>query len=245
MPEPTAVLAPERYRLLSGSALKVIAVITMLVDHVTALIIGFYPEFNEVLFTVNTTDVHWRFILRTVGRLAFPIFCFLLVEGFVHTRNRKSYGRNLALFAIASEVPFDLARSLKPWDPTYQNVFFTLFIGYLGLCALEYLSDRLALQTVCVVGLAILSSVLLCDYGASGYALILILYLLRQHAVAKAALGCCVTSATWRAGLAFIPINLYNGTRGFIKGPVLKFVFYAFYPVHMLILWQVRLQLGV
>ena len=245
MPKPTAVLAPKRYRHLSGSALKVIAVISMLIDHIAAHVLIYNPRVTTLLFTVGKIEVTWYFVLRTIGRLAFPIFCFLLVEGFMYTRNRKRYGISLALFALASEVPFDLVRSLTPYDPTYQNVFFTLLLGYLSLCAFEYFADRPALQATCVIGLALGSMGLLCDYGPRGYALILILYFLRQNAVAKTALGCCVTTATWRAGLAFIPINFYNGTRGFIKGPVLKFAFYAFYPVHLFILWRVRLQLGV
>ena len=245
MKEYAAVLAPERYRILSGSALKVIAVVTMFIDHASKRLLASNYTYTKPLFFVGKNPISWMFIFETIGRLAFPIFCFLLVEGFVYTRSRTRYARNLLVFALISEIPFDLSRSLSPFDPTYQNVFFTLLLGFLGMYALEELDERPALQATCVIGLAIISMGLLCDYGPRGYALILILYLLRSNAVAKTALGCCITNATWRAGLAFIPINLYNGKRGFIKGPVLKFAFYAFYPLHILLLWWLRLRMGV
>ncbi|MDO4539138.1 MAG: TraX family protein [Coriobacteriales bacterium] len=238
-------LFPERYRFLSGSALKLIAVVTMLTDHVCKRILVAYPQFNVTLYSFFGEPVTWTVLLTSIGRLAFPIFCFLLVEGFLHTRNRWRYGRNLLIFALISELPFDLSRTLMFWDPTYQNVFFTLFIGYAGLCALEHLKDKPTKQSVLVISLAIASMALKCDYGPRGYALILILYVLRDNALVKTALGCCVELGTWRAGLAFIPINLYNGKRGFIQGPVLKFAFYSFYPLHLFVLWQLRLVLGV
>ena len=246
MKQPSDVLAPKPYRVLSGSALKLIAVISMFIDHASKRLLVRNPTITETLFSVGTHDISWFYILTSIiGRLAFPIFCFLLVEGFIYTRDRRRYGCNLLLFALISEVPFDISRMLTPFDPSYQNVFFTLFVGYLGMCAFERFKDNRAMQAFSVIGLALVSMALKCDYGERGYALIMICYLLRDNAVAKSALGCCVTSAAWRAGLAFIPINFYNGKRGFIKGPVLKFAFYAFYPVHLLFLWLSRMQLHV
>ncbi|MDO4798632.1 MAG: TraX family protein [Coriobacteriales bacterium] len=244
-PSPAAVLAPPPYRVLSGSALKVLALFAMLVDHTTKRILVAYPAFTRPLYTLGQTQVSWAVLFESFGRIAFPIFCFLLVEGFVYTRNRVRYGCSLACFAFLSEIAFDLSRSLTPFDPTYQNVFFTLLIGYAGLCAYEYLRDDAVLRVVVVLGLALVSMGLLCDYGPRGYAMVLMLYFLRDHALAKTALGSCITTSTWRAGLAFIPINLYNGARGFIRGPVLKYACYAFYPVHLLVLWQLRLALGL
>ena len=244
MPQPAAVLAPKRYQVLSGSALKAIAVVSMLIDHVAAHLLEADPQMTTVLFTAGTIRVSWYFILRTIGRLAFPIYCFLLVEGFVYTHDRKRYGCNLLAFALISEVPFDLVRKLTVVDITYQNVFWTLLLGYLGMYAYEKFANRPALQATCVIGLALVSMGLLCDYGARGYALILVLYWLRSNALAKTIIGCCMTLATWRAGLAFIPINLYNGQRGFVRNTILKYAFYAFYPVHLLVLWQMRLHLG-
>ncbi len=243
-PKAAAVLAPPRYRILSGSVLKMLALFAMLVDHTTKRILVSYPAFTKPLYTLGSTIVSWAVLFESFGRIAFPIFCFLIVEGFVYTRNRVRYGISLGLFALISELPFDLSRSLSV-DPTYQNVFFTLFLGYLGMYAYEYLRNRPALRVAAVLGLALASMGLLCDYGPRGYAMVLMLHFLRDHALAKTALGSCITTATWRAGLAFVPLNLYNGMRGFIKGPVLKYACYAFYPVHLLVLWQLRLALGL
>lgn len=237
-------LVPDRYRVLSGSALKVLAVISMLVDHTAKRILAHYPWFVEPLYRLGSTDVSWYVLAESFGRLAFPIFCFLLVEGFVYTRDRRRYGINLLIFALVSEPIFDLSRKLTLVDPTYQNVFFTLFVSYVGLCALEGLRNRPALRACAVIGLALVSMGMLCDYGARGYAMVLMLYALRDRPLEKTALGSCITLSTWRAGLAFIPINLYNGRRGFIKEPVLKYVFYAFYPLHLFVLWRLRVYLG-
>lgn len=237
-------LAPDRYRTLSGSSLKVLAVVSMLVDHVAKRILLNYAWFVTPLYHFRSTDVSWYVLCESFGRIAFPLFCFLLVEGFVHTHDRRSYGLNLLVFALVSEPIFDLSRMLIPFDITYQNVFFTLFVSYLGLCAYEDLRDRPALRVFSVLGLALASMVLACDYGPRGYAMVLMLYVLREEPLVKTALGSCITTSTWRAGLAFIPINLYNGERGFIRGRVLKYAFYAFYPLHLLVIWRIRLYLG-
>ena len=237
-------LAPDRYRVLSGSALKVIAVAAMLVDHVAKFILAHYPWFTATRFFLGSKEISAYVLCESFGRIAFPIFCFLLVEGFIHTHDRQRYGLSLLVFAIVSEVVFDLARRLTPLDPSYQNVFLTLLISYLGLCALEDLRDRQALRVCCVLGLALLSMGLQCDYGPRGYAMVLMLYALREEPLVKTALGCCINLSTWRAGLAFIPINLYNGQRGFVHNQVLKYAFYAFYPLHLFLIWRLRVYLG-
>ena len=236
-------LAPERYRVLSGSALKLLAIATMLIDHVSRRILVYYPSCTTPLFRIGSTDVTWLVVCESIGRLAFPIFTFLLVEGFVHTHDHVRYGRNLLLFALVSEVPFDLSRKLVPLDPTYQNVFFTLFLSYLALCAYEAFREKPALRAVCVLGLALLSMGFACDYGPRGFALVFAIYVLRSNALGYTVIGSCILTSTWRSALAFVPINLYNGKRGFVHGPILKFAFYAFYPVHLLVLWWMRLQI--
>ena len=237
-------LVPDRYRFLSGSAIKLLALFAMLVDHTAKRILVNYPWFVEPLYRLGSTDVSWYVLCESFGRIAFPLFCFLLVEGFVHTHDRRAYAVRLLIFALVSEPIFDLCRSLTPFDMSYQNVFFTLFLSYLGLLALEELRDRPALQAVCVIGLALIAMGSMCDYGPRGYAMVLILYVLRREPLVKTALGCCVMTSTWRAGLAFIPINFYDGSRGFIRGRVLKYAFYAFYPLHLLVLWRLRVHLG-
>ena len=83
---------PEKYRILSGSALKMIAVITMLIDHTGAVLLSMYPPAQKVLFTLLGREYSVYLIFRDIGRVAFPIFCFLLLEGFRHTRSRFRYG---------------------------------------------------------------------------------------------------------------------------------------------------------
>lgn len=88
---------PEKYRILSGSALKMIAVITMLIDHIGAVLLSMYQPAQKILFTLFGREYTVYLIFRDIGRAAFPIFCFLLLEGFRHTRSRFLYGRNLLL----------------------------------------------------------------------------------------------------------------------------------------------------
>lgn len=90
---------------ISGYWLKVIAVVSMLIDHTSAVILEQIPGLEAPAF-----------FMRIIGRAAFPIYCFLLVEGFYHTRSRAKYAGRLFLFALISEVPFDLAFSRRMWD---------------------------------------------------------------------------------------------------------------------------------
>lgn len=114
---------------LSGSTLKLIAIITMLIDHIGAAVIArllIAGQGSEMLYKIY-------YAMRAVGRVAFPIFCFLLVEGFFYTGSRKKYALRLFGFALLSEIPFDLAFSGKTLEFGYQNVFFTLLIGLLTI----------------------------------------------------------------------------------------------------------------
>lgn len=115
----------------SGSTLKIIACVCMLIDHFAASVLNYYINTlpSSVLFA-NSTLLNISDIMRCIGRIAFPIFCFLMAEGFVHTRSKLKYLRNLLIFAIISEIPFDLALfSGEFFYPAYQNVFFTLFLA--------------------------------------------------------------------------------------------------------------------
>lgn len=227
------------WRFLSGSWLKVLAMVTMLIDHLAAFLWFDRPEFQTVLFTLHGHSISWLLLLRMVGRLAFPLFAFLLVEGFLHTRNRRRYGWSLFILALISEIPWNLVRSGTLLYPR-QNVIFTLLLGYLGLCALEYFRDNRRYQALSVLGLFVVAFFARADYGYVGYAFILLLYSLRNHEAVRAVVGCAALPSTVIAGMAFVPITLYNGKRGFIKGPVLKYLFYAFYPLHLLVIWLLR-----
>lgn len=210
---------------LSSFVLKMMAIITMAIDHVGAV---FFPQY---------------IILRIIGRLAFPIFCFLLVEGFYHTRDVHKYMLRLGIFAFVSEIPFDLAFFGTFIEFTHQNVFFTLF---LGLLALYLLNTKMLLvtKTVGVFLLMFLAELLHTDYGAIGILMILVFYSFREKLIIKSAsIGIInmllVGGVQAYATFSVIPILLYNGRRGYN----LKYIFYAFYPVHLIIIFIVSLLL--
>ena len=224
---------PEKYRILSGSALKMIAVITMLIDHIGAVLLSMYQPAQKILFTLFGREYTVYLIFRDIGRAAFPIFCFLLLEGFRHTRSRFLYGRNLLLFALLSEIPWNLMFT-NTLRYERQNVFFTLFLGYLAFCAIEYFQTRPSMQLLCILGLLVVSIFLKADYGWRGYIFLLIMYYMRDDKPGQAILGSCWLYYEWRASFAFLSINLYNGKRGFIRGKSAKYFFYWFYPVHII-----------
>ena len=227
-------LLPDRAKILSGSALKVIAVVTMLIDHVGSHL----TSRSYVLLTVAGNSIRLYPIMRIIGRIAFPLFAFLLVEGFVHTRNRVRYGLSLFICALISEIPWNLVHGGKLLYGG-QNVFFTLTVGFLGLCVIEYFKGRPILQAATLIGLAVFVTLLRCDYSIHGYAFIILLYALRNHEILRIFSSFALQNH-WYVLMAFLPISLYNGKRGFIKGSVLKYAFYLFYPAHLLIIYLIK-----
>lgn len=234
-----ASIFPERMQILSGSALKMIAVITMLIDHTAAILLSKYGPAMRTLFTLNGRDYTFYRICRDIGRVAFPIYCFLLIEGFLHTRNRFRYGRNLLLFALLSEIPWNYMFS-DTWRYEKQNVFFTLFLGFLACWAMEYFWEKQYLALLCLLALLAVSYYLNADYGWRGYIFIVIMYVLRMDKPSQAIVGSCWLAYEWKACFAFISINMYNGERGFIRGKWAKYIFYLFYPLHITILVLIR-----
>ena len=141
---------------ISGSTVKIIAVVAMLIDHLAAALLTRILISNGMMDVLMSEDygqiMQWvadnavlyygMSAMRMIGRLGFPIFCFLLVEGFQKTRNIRKYVFRLGLFALISEIPFDLACSGKVLEFGYQNVYFTLFIGILSLCAFDFFAKH-------------------------------------------------------------------------------------------------------
>lgn len=206
---------------LSGFALKWIAMISMLIDHTGAVL---FPQYIQ---------------MRMIGRLAFPIYCFLLVEGAVHTSDIRKYEIRLLLFALVSELPFDLAFYTRV-DFRHQNVFFTLFLGL--VVVEQYQKRRQKLSSFLIfIAAMVLSEVMHTDYSAAGIVFIVLFYLLYQYKTGKQAVFVVAnflmygTSVQAYAGLAALPMLLYNGKRG----PSMKYFFYVFYPLHLLILWLI------
>ena len=221
---------------ISGSVLKLLAVFSMLVDHVGMFVCRSNEVFQHVICTLGSREITPYFLMRVFGRLAFPIFAFLIVEGFVYTRNRFKYGRNLFVFALLSEIPWNLIHG-GSWHYPSQNVFFTLFWGYMGLCCITYWKEDTLKRGVGLLALLGITFFFRADYGYRGFAFILMLYTLRDQLLLKSVIGCCMLPGAWMPGMAFVPISLYDGTRGFIKGKLWKFCFYAFYPLHFLLLY--------
>ena len=182
-------------------------------------------------------------ILREIiGRLAFPIFCFLLVEGFTKTSNRAKYAERLLFFAIVSEIPFNLVFSFGSISySARQNTLFTLLLGFIMLWGMEEAEKHCTKMWVQWVLKAVLfftavilaEAVLRCDYGAYGIFAIAALYWFRWKKSEQLLVGCVAFSWELPATLAFIPIAFYNGKRG-LK---LKYIFYIFYPAHLLVLY--------
>lgn len=208
---------------LSVFDLKCIAVVTMLIDHIGAFL---YPQ------------AIW---MRYIGRFAFPIYCFLIAEGFLHTRNVKKYMGRLFVFALLSEIPFDLARCNHAFDMNHQNVFFTLFLGLVCIYAIDSFHSIFKSAAVFLAVGLLTHFIVQPDYGIGGIVMILLFYVFRKRTLEKwitvGALNIVYYGGIQSAAvLALIPIQLYNGK----KGPSAKFFFYAFYPVHLLILYLIR-----
>ena len=232
---------PERWKILDGSSLKVLAAAAMLVDHIAAVLLR---DTRIIVFRLGTRYIDLYDLMRMFGRISFPLFAFLLVEGFVHTRSVKRYGGNLLLFALLSEIPWNLEHSGTLLYGR-QNVMFTLLFGLLGLWVIRDYQGSREKKAAALVGLLALSVLFRADYGCAGFGFILMLYLLRDQKLLQAVVGCCFLPDRWVAGLAFVPISLYSTKRGFIRGKPLKYAFYLVYPLHLLALfWIKKMTIG-
>lgn len=223
--------AGERFGI-SAAVLKWIAVVTMLIDHFAA----------AVYWQMEGYDYDVYFVMRKIGRIAFPIYCFLLVEGFFHTRNVKKYLRNCLLFAVISEIPFDMAIFGEIVYTQGQNVYFTLCIGLGALIMLDqfrgkYEAKYVLLRLLIIAMSAYVGQVLDVDYHWKGVLFIIMFYYIRnmQEWIRNlAVIGAFAYEVT--APLAVIPIHFYNGKRG----RQMKYLFYAIYPLHLLIFGLIR-----
>ena len=267
----------------TGYNLKLIALITMLIDHIAAVVIWrvYVASFHItgsmqisqalddrlIVWVAENQDIVYTIyeLMRYIGRMAFPIYCFLLVEGFLHTRSVAKYAGRLAVFALISEIPFDLALTGTWLDWSYSNVFFTLVLGLIAVWAISYVEKLyefwqekqwepiLGLILTGAAGLVVVAAfgglaemVLYTDYGFAGVVAILIIYLFRKQrelafALSVLALSVLSSSTEILALLMLYPLMKYDGTRG----KNIKYVFYAFYPVHLLILALICIGLGV
>ncbi len=240
---------------LSQEGLKLIACITMLIDHFTATLVNSYTR-------VAVNSELWCLIhnvLRIPGRIAFPIFCFLLVEGAHHTRDARKYGIRLAIGALLSEIPFRLAFSPfwtfgKPLGNLLRgdcSVMVTLLIGFGMIQAMGRVKGFW--KAVMVIPFYLLSSWIPMDYGEEGILLLAMLELTYgiQHEKLWRFAGFFVLLFNfnrWNIGynimfpvtqcalFAMIPIFCYDGHKRTYSKKV-QWAFYLFYPVHILLLF--------
>ena len=208
---------------LPGSALKWIACVTMLIDHAAAcLLLRGYLKLHPLTPQIKVI----YYVLRGIGRLAFPIYVFLLVEGFLHTRSRVKYAVRLFVFAVLSEIPFDIARG-SFWDPKHQNVFCTLFLGFMVMLLIDRITDGelchapAVKRILCAAAAAALSAAawrMHTDYGAYGVALITVYYVLyAKPAVRDTAAAVILVFMDLLEACAvvdFLLFRMYNGGAG-------------------------------
>ena len=217
---------------LSGTALQWLATVTMTVDHIGVVLMRGSSQY---------------YAFRMIGRTAFPIYAFLLVQGMIHTKSLKNFALRLAVFALISELPFDLAFYNRPFYFGHQNIFFTLLIGVLGICGLMRSQNAPAKFGV-ILAVALLAQLLNTDYGAIGVVLITLFWQLRDARAGTAiTMLVFVTGMTLDAGpiylfaaLSLVPMLCYNGLRGGASSGAGAFIrrwgFYLYYPAHLLVL---------
>ena len=196
---------------LDSFQLKCIAIVSMALDHTGAVL---YPS---------------QIWLRCLGRIAFPIFCFLIVEGFFHTHDVRRYMGRLGVFALISEIPYDLAFRGVPLEYAHQNVFFTLLIG-IGMVVLLERNREWPVKAVILLLAMWLAVLIRSDYNFRGVLLIFVFYIFHESRWLAVTAGgfwnFLYQGVIQKYGvLSVLPLALYNGERG----RKMKYFFYIFY----------------
>lgn len=238
----------KKFKFINSNLLKFFAMMFMLLDHMWATIIP---------------GNQW---MTNIGRLAFPIFAFLIVEGFTHTSDLKKYLKRLFIFALISEIPFNLIYAGNFVFPFHQNVMFTLLLGLLCISEIDKLKNNSNLKfkikgILKILFFLFIGMIGFVDYGVTGILTIIVFYIFRN--IKLAWLGQLISfillyivffkgqsiiinifgaeyflPSQGFSIFALIPIWLYNGERG-KKNKVLQYMYYCFYPVHMLCLYLI------
>ena len=214
---------------LNMNQLKTIAMVFMLIDHFAYVMLERGVGLGGNFYMIDR-------IMRGMGRIAFPIFCFTIVEGFQRTSNVREYLKRLIIFALISEIPFDLAFRGIIFDMNYQNVFWTLAFG---LASLMIYTDPFMETWQRILGLLAcfyIPYMFHTDYSIYGVLTIFAMYYFRKEPVKACMAGYIIllmqsTTEIW-AVFGFLLILLYNGQRG--RGN--KMLYYLFYPGHLLLL---------
>lgn len=219
--------------------LKIIGVITMLFDHVGDAIIGKFSFCN------------------LIGRIAFPIFAFQAVQGYIYTKDFKKHMLKLFIFACISQIPFMLFLSTFTEEILTLNIFFTLFLGLLALFVYDKCKNKV-LGFLFVILTSIIAYFIHVDYGAFGILLMFCFYFFKDKkgSMAITTIVLCflrfvpdiiASPVLWYiyiqcaifTALSLIFILFYNKN----EGPKAKYFFYIFYPLHLLILYFLHIAL--
>ena len=222
----------------SSFTLKIIAIIFMLCDHFGDAILKPFSFFN------------------VLGRIAFPIFAFQLTEGYIHTKNLKKYFKRLIIFAIISQIPFMLFSSTFT-SRFSLNIFFTLFIGLFAIYIYDKSHNKF-LGILVTIFLCALAQLIKTDYGAWGVYIIMIFYIFKDKKIWMCLLyllSCLLKYLPYLLAYNFhyiymllllgtassiFFIILYNGK----QGKKVKYLLYAFYPLHMLALYFINVAIS-
>ena len=223
---------------LSSFLLRMLALMSMFFDHAG---LALFPRIG---------------LFRCIGRLAFPLYCFLLAEGYVHTHDLRAYAKRLLLLAIVSEIPFDLLIFARVSSGMEQNVLFSLLLGLLTLSAADRFKNRPEYASFSIAVLLLTAMLCRVSYGWLGPSLCLAFYSARKNKARQAlwlfilegvyclSLAFSGVAASWVlaslcAMLAAVPIFFYNSKPG-LRNKFISFLFYAAYPLHIITLLIVR-----
>ena len=229
-------------KIISGSTLKILAMIFMVIDHFGQVVLkngiilhAPYSMFTDEQFDMLMSTVN---ICHILGRIAFPVFCFLLVEGFFHTHNLKKYILNLGIFALISEPVYDLACAGTLFSLGQQNVLFTLLLGLIILTIIKRSHKNVIISFAAIVVGAYISYICNLDGWYYGIALISVFYLFYDMPALKytasiLVMYICGLNFTisgfidpyfLTAATSLLFISMYNGERGM----KMKYFFYIF-----------------
>ena len=233
----------DKLRIFSGAQLKYIAFLSMLADHVNKALI--YPFLSGEGILQRISDA-----FDILGRIAFPLFAFFLVEGFFKTGNRKKYLASLLIFGIISEIPFDMALSGVFFELNSNNIMFTLALMLITIWTIDILKEKMQnmskytwypVSFVIVGIMCIISMVTGLDYEYHAIMIGYLFYIFYNKRVFAIFLGyLAIFKEVWSL-LGFSLIRTYNGKRGKQN----KLFNYCFYPGHLLILGILRIYLKI
>lgn len=232
---------------ISAGILKLIAMLSMLADHFAVVIIkggklyGYSQEYYEMALATAEGQQWMKLydLCRFAGRLSLPLFCFLLVQGFLYTSDLRKYLLRMLILALVSELPYDLAMYNSTYEFARQNVCFTLLAGLLVLYGMRHFRKKPERKWACVLLGCAAVWLIHADYGIPGVLMIAFMYNFRREKSFQILSGAVISgiqsSAFYGAGaLAFIPIWFYSGEKGLFQ---MKWFTYLFYPLHLLIFY--------